>query len=648
MFSRKRTSQADSQNSHSRIILAQKISAWNMPALIIASRIGFDVYYMFYPDFMNKPGATTKDVTRRLEKLGLKKFSFATGCGSDPYGYEKHAPAHARAVFKQAFGSVEFSELSDMFKGLEASVKKLPVLFFNHICDEAMEIADLISVARALAKQDRRVYIFHPSSAIQTRIFTTEISGFTNIYPWVVSSGFTVVRMASKLIGRQVKKIFSLVRRDRTAPKPNVAPPASDEPAQVVYFPHRGMIYHNLFYKDHYYDDDPKSAFHVKRILHVELHEELREDSKQYYDKAGINYKFMSMGLPLNVANVVLLFQVLGKLWSATTNSKKLRERIFATAIMIRGYVKFLRGWVNTSSLEGAKVALIGYDILFPTPLVLALQARDIKVVAMQERLIHVFHNSIHPIFDAYFISGKRVRERLLENEFQWLKEMPVIGLPRAELIKKYQAESSSLPLEKNKSPDQLVVVLDFSPSMDPFGDRDNSIICREACKAFYQDIIDIAQSLPKAHFVIRGKNDNWCAMPYFSDIVNLIQQSPNIEVSHKYDVVNVSYQLVAAADLVIGRQTSLGDEAMAMGIPVLFHDWTPTRSRNVADIYDYDGFPVYTHSFEELKTRTRKVLLEGDYMEEDDFAKLRESLFSVSSSNPKREMLNYLLSILN
>jgi hypothetical protein len=136
--------------------------------------------------------------------------------------------------------------------------------------------------------------------------------------------------------------------------------------------------------------------------------------------------------------------------------------------------------------------------------------------------------------------------------------------------------------------------------------------------------------------------------MPVFADIMDEINATSNVEVNHEYDEVYVSYKLVAKAALVIGRQSSLGDEALSVGIPVLFHDWTPMRASNLSGAYGYDDIPVYVHSFDELAERTRKILDGGKYSEEHDFDQLREHYFSASIQSPKQVMMDHLHDMLH
>jgi len=610
--------------------------------------LGFDVYYIYLPHFLKKAGVQPEVLVQRLERLGLTRFdAFAVG-GQDPYGYEKITSKHSQAIYHQLFDAVKYADLKNLFVDVDQCREKLPALIFGQIVRYLNELGDMLAIADVLTNQYRRVYVLRRVNAIQALAISKNDSGYTNIYPWrivaVLSTGFKILSYGV----RSFKKVFSLIRTERT-PQASVAEERDGfKLSQVVYFPQNGVSYGTLYNKDYYYDDDPQSPFHQSKILHIELENRLVKTALDYYRDYNVNYTHMEMPLRLSLSNVKLLMKAFHKIWSVSQPGNGFSERCQATSIMMGGYISFLRGWEKFTELAGVQLALVGYDKLFPIPYVLALQSRGIKVATMQERIFHTFDRSFQPVFDAYYISGPSIRESFLEKEFKWFGELVTIGLVRSELIKKYRAEKVSLCLEKNKSPDKLTVVLDFSTIEDPFWTFDNPLIDRGVNKAFYQDIIRLAKMHLDTHFVIRGKNDHWCSMPHFSDVMKQIDSSPNIEVSHNYEVLNLSYIMVAAADLVIGRQSSLGDEAMSVGIPVLFHDWTPLRQTNISEVCSYDEYPVYVHSFDELAKRTQDILSGGKFMDEQLFTQMQEELYSASSEYPRRAMLDHLRSMVH
>jgi len=630
---------------HLPIVLVSKLTRSNMIALAFFARLGYDVRYMFYPEHMKTAGATPESIEARLVRKGLTKIDLGRTENLDQYGHLKNAPLHAKAVFDQSVGTVDFAALAGLYEGLEECAAKVPVLVFDHLINQSMAVEKMLAIARALTDQGRKVRVFHAADAVQRRIFTENVSGFTNVLPTffirVISIGRGIdltgqmALSVTRRIWARLKAKPTVMHKNLEVQGQSVAPPRP-----VVYFPHQGVAYGNLFLKDHFYEDDPNSAFHPSRILHVELHAQPPDVSLKYYHDHNIDFVVMPLGLGLSRANAAALFRSLVVTWRAAHKAGSIGARLFATTLLMRCYMSFLRGWRNSKSLEGTKIALLGFDYLFPTGLALALQARGIKLAAVQERFIHVFDNFFHPVFDTYFISGACVRDRLKQNPFHWVGEAPIIGLVRTELLQAVQSDM-------NPSPGKKVLVLDFHTNPDPLADTFNPLFCWKSNKDFYLDILRLARMHPQVQFVIRGKDAAWCDMPYFSDILATIDALDNVSVNREYDELYVSYKLAANADLIVARQTSLGDEAMAVGIPVLFHDWTAMRTHNVAGVCDYEGTEVYAHSFDELAQRAGAVLTGRGYMDECALVNMREYLFAASTKSPKHKMMMHLHAML-
>ena len=68
------------------------------------------------------------------------------------------------------------------------------------------------------------------------------------------------------------------------------------------------------------------------------------------------------------------------------------------------------------SRLKNLKVVLVGYDVLFPCELSVALALSGVKVCASQERLIQAFYVDSYLVYDYYFVAGNIVPRRGLKT----------------------------------------------------------------------------------------------------------------------------------------------------------------------------------------------------------------------------------------
>ena len=69
------------------------------------------------------------------------------------------------------------------------------------------------------------------------------------------------------------------------------------------------------------------------------------------------------------------------------------------------------------------------------------------------------------------------------------------------------------------------------------------------------------------------------------------------------------SLRLCVHADLVIAKHTSLGDECLSRGIPVLFYDYTHNMQAIISNIFDYSSSNILCHNYEDLLRKSKSFL---------------------------------------
>ena len=89
-------------------------------------------------------------------------------------------------------------------------------------------------------------------------------------------------------------------------------------------------------------------------------------------------------------------------------------------------------------------------------------------------------------------------------------------------------------------------------------------------------------------------------------------------------------------ADAAIALHTSLGDEMLAAGKPVLFYDYygVPTP------YFDYEGYPVIVYDYDELSNRLQDII-DGNFMDEKQFSEMRKRFYNDSFDGKIKERLH-------
>jgi hypothetical protein len=96
----------------------------------------------------------------------------------------------------------------------------------------------------------------------------------------------------------------------------------------------------------------------------------------------------------------------------------------------------------------------------------------------------------------------------------------------------------------------------------------------------------------------------------------------------------------VAVSDIAIARHTSLGDEMLSLGKPVIFYEYV----RFASEFYDY-GSGVISYDFEDMKFKLTSYFENPDkYNQRLDST--RKKCFNVSNETPKQLLDKGLIEI--
>lgn len=138
-----------------------------------------------------------------------------------------------------------------------------------------------------------------------------------------------------------------------------------------------------------------------------------------------------------------------------------------------------------------------------------------------------------------------------------------------------------------------------------------------------------------------KGKNFDFINIPYITDIVEIIEQTPNCMLIKDYEQWT-PFTSVSVSDIAIALHTSLGDEMLALGKPVIFYNFF----RFPSELLDY-GPEVMSYTFEDLKLKLVTFFNNPEkYNQKLDST--RKNFFSVSKATPKQMLQQQLIKIYN
>ena len=401
----------------------------------------------------------------------------------------------------------------------------------------------------------------------------------------------------------------------------------SHDIAPILFFPHFGPVYAQLFQKDQFYSNDHASPFHHSRIQHVELSWMLSESERAFirnrYERLGTPVTFLELTQTRSLSSILSMFRDV--LRRTKGSARFLRAAMISmNGLRMKNYLQTFAGF------KGAKIALLGYDILFPVAATAALQANGVRVAALQERYIHAFYDSYTVAVDDYFVHGDLIKRQYLSNPNCAIGNLIVTGDPRREKIRQHRARALEERSTRFKNYMNVCLILDFHTQPDRYTNSFSFWTDARSNFFFYSHIANLAEANPDTAFVIRGKDTTWCDLPEMQPAMIRFGKISNIFIDNQYATFDRSYELSAMADLVIARYTSLCDQCLAEGIPVLIYEAMPNHGRLISTWLDYGPYPVMVHNEDELHSRFQQTVREGRFMDSADFVEMRRDFYHV------------------
>jgi hypothetical protein len=613
------------------VLILCELDVWTAVAALLLSRF-YTVYYLRITGKLHSVCAVV-----RLERAGVRLLRGDEAPKRVLRGHIRDIALANRAIYDQIFCRMESSNvLEKLFANIVDHQSKVGIALRDAIQSRLGGTPYVLLWARHFQKEGKKVFLLTSDSLTSA---ACESLGFS--FPCLLPSWLSLPAASLRAMVRFMMKALKYtmmrarsVRVTSFAQEESPAGPSDLSQHEVLFFPHKGVAYGGLFLKDHYYSEDPNNPFHPSSILHLELHSPRTlgtEDTKamcSFYSENGIPYRFFGQrsGLPLRKIHKFVTFW-----WRNRALARELFDCrvIAALSLLYSVHSQFVRYLDALSEFPDARIALVGFDLQFPKALSLALESQGVRTVAVQERYFTPLWGNFGAILDHYLVFSSLISDAIAGSREYAIGHVTPIGGVRMDVLHGFRNGSTPGTPKRGDEVCFKVVALDWHSFADGVVGRSALFNNYRSNREFYQDLIRLAGKYPEIKVTIRGKDDAWCGLPEFADVYRAIASTPNVEVDRNYRDFNVSYELLAEADLVIARYTSLAEEALAAAIPVFVCDYLPAARNVIAEVYDYhDGHPVFVGSYGDLEARVGRLLRRGEYMPGEDHDRMRETLY--------------------
>ena len=606
-----------------KILLVERLDWFSLTVSIIATFFGFKVYYLERANFFRN-----KKIESWLAGRGIEAIDFEKCRNVDVTIWDSDSKNLLDKAVNLFLAEADLeSLLGRFFPGVSALGKKIEVVMYAWVYTDYRTLGKLFCWIDDQIPAGERVFLFARNNLFRKVMFRESEWNCVNLCPsWLsyismgIRFGLTAVCLLFRLL---IAKISLYVTKRRYPSSPNIELTEKKQDLdqyEILFFPHQSIFYGNLFLKDHFYSDDPDSPFHPTKILHVETNLNFSvpgflERVEQYYHDHQIPYCFIPRpSFPDLIKDALWFYTEIIK-HPRTFLSLKMYGKIVLLQFFLLMVVRYREHCRRLAPMQNAKIALAGFDLNFQPLLAMALESKGIRTVATQERFVTAFWNHSNFIIDTYLSSSTITGVRVRKKDYSYIREFFPVGQVRCDLIHRYQQNDDKLKFDEIRQKQKICLVFDYNSNPDEIANRTEPIINWRANKAFYEDLIKLADRFPQIYFVIRSKNDVWTKIPAFRDVIDEINRRSNIEANLDFSL-NMAYRIAARADLVIAKHTSIANECQAAKIPVLFYDFMPNAEKMISLFFDYDGTPLFVYSYKELEDRVARYLESGDFLE--------------------------------
>lgn len=402
--------------------------------------------------------------------------------------------------------------------------------------------------------------------------------------------------------------------------------------SRVAFVTHKGLNFGALFQKNLFYSTRINSELHYEKLLHLDYSGVASPSDKlKWACVCNLRQSWIS--------NITFAFNAISK---GILHIRRLRH-ILGLLIVARSYVIFKSYSSELEIFPDLKMALIDYERLCPVELLLAFESKGIYTVAAQERFIFAFDKMAVSIFiNTYLCTSQFAADALQRSPLNCVDHYLPVGQYRSDNL---LVAKKSPPPQIFKAPRakglRVITALGFHTPMEWQYSQVDLLLNWKAHQHFLEDMIRLSEEIPDVFIILRYKFVDWMSLPVFAETIQKIKTSNHMTISKDYEKSYVSYALCAHSDLVIAKHTSLADECLSVGIPVLFHEYTHNSDRIVADCFDYGPTKIMCFNYQQLKERAQIILSGTPNTMTEDYEYLKNVVYGELGDGKVRERIH-------
>ena len=527
----------------------------NIFIILIFSFFNFNIFYV--------------RINNKLRKKFIIKFFTYLNCKWYNYQSFDYLNPHTNIIIPKNILAERFAKKittlswNKFLKFIFLEEKNLNACLHQRYMNKAENLYEVYAIAKFHSGSEKKIYLWIPNNLLSQEMLSGETK-IVNLCPKFITLLDNIVNFSFKILNFTITKMFIFRKRFKKNESKSNNSDASD--FKICFFPHKGVDNLN-FKKNYFYSKNKDNPFYYSKILHFEWSQtDIQNNSSadRFYKEKNIKVLFWNTIVQkkklLNINLILLLLKVFFSLIKNKVNFENIIEICSISYRVEENKIKL-------SYFKNLKVALVGYDTLFPQPLAVACRLKKINLVAVQERTIATA-SGYQFLLDKYFITGPQSKKDLA-NRLDKKMEVIETGLIK---IKQNLEEAKEIKVDPSNNFKLKCLVMDYHSVEDWYANGRNFIANWKKNLNFYKVISSLAKNNKEIFFLIKSKNYFWLKINFFKEIIKDLKSLDNVKILEDSNDWTPS-NCIKNTDFGIALMTSLVDEMIVSGKPVIIFE---------------------------------------------------------------------------
>ena len=534
--------------------------------------------------------------------------------------FQENLIGNRESLYKQSLQLISNKELFYYSKllELEDAKPKLRLIINDYLYSFNYSLNSRIQIWCSAKENEKKFFVFFSYS------FSAWYFSFKkkNFYKIIIP--LDIIRYFIYFFYILIKKIFS-IKINLNFYKKKIFTKNSNS-SKIAFVVNKGLFYGKLYRKSLYFLDNTKSYLNKKKLLFVNY------DDLIYSNPKSLNW--------FNLKN-------------QETNKFKLFFKVLLIMLRLVFFrnIKNIKGWLLifrilyvynkylllVKKINFIKIALIDYDILCPKLLILAFEKNNIITISTQERYSLSFYNNYSVVSDIYFTSSNFITKHLSKSKYYQVNHLITSGQYRCDWLNnflKIKKKNKIISAKKN------ILILGYHSPKYWFESSVDPLLNFNAKKNFLIDIINLSKKYVDCNFILRFKDIDWFNNKEFYEYKKIFSNSKNLKLSTNYKNDRYTYFLCANSDLVISTPSSIADECIEVGVPVIIHNYTHNINKIFPNSCIYSKMEIMCNNYSQLDKKLYNFLF---LRNNKNINKIKNKFYNSSIKNVKKFITSYV-----